>query len=256
MNKEHDPLDNDTSWNTDGNADRIGEHFLEHDEPKKYVVYSNPHTGVGSLGELQEGSPNRYPRRAIRLPQTSEASARASRKRLRDHAVYRQLGACLVLTYAELPTCPKKDVKAFLKKAKKYYSSHLHYAVVTEGRGDETGIRIHHNVLLPASPNLFAVADIWTHGDVFIGINPTDSDIRRMVNYVSKEFVRSFGLNARFMKSKSKTPKSTRELFDTKEDAEAALFAKIPTDATGVSIYDPQCADRKIIYWDTNPNQI
>ena len=77
-----------------------------------------------------------------------------------------------------------------------------------------------------------------------------------MVNYVSKDFVRSFGLNARFMKSKSKTPKSLRELFDTKDDAEAALFAKIPTDATGVSIYDPQCADRKIIYWNTNPNQI
>ena len=256
MTNNHDPLDNDTSCNTDGNADQIGEHFLEHDGPKKFVVYSNPHTGVGSLGELQEGSPNRYPRRAIRLPQTSEASARASRKRLRDHAVYRQLGACLVLTYAELPTCSKKDVKAFLKKAKKYYSSHLHYAVVTEGGADETGIRIHHNVLLPASPNLFAIANIWTYGDVFIGINPTDSDIRRMVNYVSKEFDRSFGLNARFMKSKSKTPKSTRELFDSKDDAEAALFAKIPKDATGVSIYDPQCADRKIIYWDTNPNQI
>lgn len=251
MNNDHDPLDNDT-FNDNEQTEPTS---LEQNNHKKFVVYSNPHTGVGSLGVLKQGGPNRSPRRAERLPQTSQASARASRKRLRDHAVHKQLGACLVLTYAELPCNPKRDVEKFIKNAKFYYPNQMHYAVVTEGLDPSGGIRVHHNVLLPASPYLAVIAGNWTHGDVFIGINPTDSDIRRMVNYVTKEFVRSSGLCARFTKSKSKVPKPTKEIFSNKEDAEAALMRNIPKDATGVSIYNPQCGDRKIVYWDTKPNQ-
>ena len=252
MTNEHDPLDNDMSYDT-GKSKQAN---LEQHNYIKYVVYSNPNTGVGSVGELKQGGPNRYPRRDERLPQTSQASARASRKRLRDHAVYRQLGACLVLTYSELPTNPKRDVEKFIKEARAYYPNQLHYAVVTEGIDPSGGIRVHHNVLLPASPHMAEIAGNWPHGGVFVGINPTDFDIRRMVNYVTKEFVRSSGLCARFIKSKSKVPKPKKELFDNKEDAEAALLAKIPENATGVSIYDPQCADRRIFYWDTNPHQL
>ena len=254
MTNEHDPLDNDTSYDTDtGKSEQAN---LEQHNYKKYVVYSNPYTGMGSLGYLKQGGPNRYPRREERLPQTSQASARASRKRLRDHAVYRQLGACLVLTYSELPTNPKRDVEKFIKEARAYYPNQLHYAVVTEGLDPSGGIRVHHNVLLPASPNLLVIACNWMHGDVFIGINPTDIDIRRMVNYVTKEFVRSSGLGARFTKSKSKVPKPKKAIFNFKEDAEAALMAEIPKDATGISIYDPRCGGRKIIYWDVNPHQM
>ena len=93
-------------------------------------------------------------------------------------------------------------------------------------------------------------------GVYIVGINPTDSDIRRMVNYVTKEFVRSSGLGARFIKSKSKVPKPKKEIFNNKEDAEAALLANIPKNATGISVYDPRCGDRKIYYWDTNPHQM
>jgi hypothetical protein len=252
MTNSHEPLDNDTSYDT-GKSKQVN---LEQHNYIKYVVHSNPNTGVGSVGELKQGGPNRYPRRAERLPQTSQASARASRKRLRDHAVHRQLGACLVLTYAELPSNPKRDVEKFIKEAKTYYPNQMHYAVVTEGLDPRGGIRVHHNVLFPASPHLAVIAGNWIHGDVFVGINPTDSDIRRMVNYVTKEFVRSSGLGARFMKSKSKVPKPKKEIFNNKEDAEAALLANIPENATGISIYDPRCADRKIIYWDVHPHQI
>ena len=245
-------LDNDTSYDNE----QIKSTSLESDNHKKYVVYSNPHTGVGSLGVLKQGVPNRYPRRAKRLSQTNQASARASRKRLRDHAVHKQLGACLVLTYSELPSNPKRDVEKFIKEARAYYPNQLHYAVVTEGLDPCGGIRVHHNVLLPASPHLEVIAGNWIHGGVFVGINPTDSDIRRMVNYVTKEFIRSSGLGARFIKSKSKVPKAKKEIFNNKEDAEAALMAKIPKDATGISIYDPRCAGRKIIYWDIHPHQI
>ena len=252
MTNGHEPLDNDTSYD----AEQFKQANLEQHNYKKYVVYSNPNTGMGSLGELRQGSPNRYPRRETRLPQTSQASARASRKRLRDHAVHRQLGACLVLTYAVLPSNHKRDVEKFIKQARAYYPSPLHYAVITEGTSPDGEIRIHHNVLLPASPHLGVIAGNWIHGDVFVGINPSDFDIRRMVNYVTKEFVRSSGLGARFTKSKSKVPKPKKEIFKNKEDAEAALMAEIPKDATGISIYDPRCGGRKIIYWDVNPHQM
>jgi hypothetical protein len=147
-------------------------------------------------------------------------------------------------------------VEKFIKEARAYYPNQMDYAVVTEGLDPSRGIRVHHNVLLPASPHLAVIAGNWIHGDVFIGINPTDSDIRRMVNYVTKEFVRSSGVGARFKKSKSKVPKPKKEIFNNKEDAEAALMANIPKDATGISIYDPHCADRKIVYWDAHPHQI
>ena len=146
MTNSHEPLDNDTSYDT-GKSKQVN---LEQHNYIKYVVHSNPNTGVGSVGELKQGGPNRYPRRAERLPQTSQASARASRKRLRDHAVHRQLGACLVLTYAELPSNPKRDVEKFIKEAKTYYPNQMHYAVVTEGLDPRGGIRVHHNVLFPA----------------------------------------------------------------------------------------------------------
>ncbi len=211
---------------------------------------------MASLGAVKSGGPNRYPRREVRLPESILASARASRKRLRDHAVLHQLGACLILTYRELTTDPKKDVQAFIKKTKDYYPYRLHYAVTTEGSDVVGNTRIHHNVLLPASPQLAEIGSNWLHGDVFIGINPTDSDIRRMVNYVTKEFARYFGLGARYMKSKGKASKPIKEIFNNKEDAEAALMAKPPEDATGISIYDPRCGGRQIIYWDVNPHQM
>lgn len=252
MTNNHEHLDNDTFYNTS----ETSETFLEPRDDSYYAVYDNPHTGVTSLGPLKTGGPNRNPRREIRLDSTTQSSARASRQRLRDHAVYRQLGACLVLTYAELPMDAKKDVERFLKKAQKYYPYRMHYAVVTEGGCNENEKRIHHNVFLPASPNLFLIAECWTHGGVFVGINTTDKDIRRAVNYVSKEFVRSSGLNSRFKKSKSMTPKPVKEVFENRQDAEAALMAKIPKDATGVSIYEPGCAGRVIAYRDVNPHQI
>jgi hypothetical protein len=252
MTNNHEHLDNDTIYNTS----ETSETFLEQGDGSYYAVYDNPHTGVTSLGPLKTGGPNRNPRREIRLDSTTQSSARASRQRLRDHAVYRQLGACLVLTYAELPMDAKKDVERFLKKAQKYYPYRMHYAVVTEGGCNESEKRIHHNVFLPASPNLFLIAECWTHGGVFVGINTTDKDIRRAVNYVSKEFVRSSGLNSRFKKSKSMTPKPVKEVFENRQDAEAALMAKIPKDATGVSIYEPGCAGRVIAYRDVNPHQI
>ncbi len=250
MTSGDEALDNDTIYE----SEQIEPTSLEQD--KKYVVHSNPHTGAGSLGVLKQDGPHRHPRRVERLPQTNQTSARASRKRLRDHAVHMQLGACLVLTYSDLPMNPKRDVEKFVKRVRAYYPHRMHYAVVTEGLDPSGGIRVHHNVLLPASPHLAVIAGNWIHGDVFVGINPTDSDIRRMVNYLTKDFVRSSGLGARFIKSKSKVPKSKKEIFNSREDAEAALMAKIPKDATGISIYDPRCADRKIVYWDTHPHQI
>jgi hypothetical protein len=252
MKNPDEALDNDTSYDTGETNDT----FLEHQETTYYAVYDNPHTGVASLGPLGERQLNRGPRRETRLPQTMEASARASRKRLRDHAVYHQLGACVVLTYARFTTDPKSDVEKFVRKARCYYPNKLHYAVVTEGSVEPGGIRLHHNVLLPASPHLADIANIWTHGDVFVGINPSDDCIRRAVNYVTKEFVRAEGLGARFIKSKSKVPKPLKQVFDNRDDAEAALVNKIPEGASGVSEYVPGCGFRKIFYWNVNPDQI
>ena len=243
------PLDNDTSSDT-GQEERAD---LERNN--KYVVYDNPDTGVASLGPLVERQLSRVPRRELRLRQTMESSARASRKRLRDHAVFHQLGACVVLTYAEYSADPKNDVRQFIRKARLHYPDRLHYAVVTEGSVEPGGIRLHHNVLLPASPNLTAIAESWTHGDVFIGINPTDRDIRRMVNYVSKEFVRTTGLGTRFIKSKSKIPKPSKQVFRNRDEAEAAIRAIIPKNASGVSVYNPRCGNRRIVYWNVNPDQ-
>lgn len=250
MNSDGKHLDNDMSCDDP----QLDNPRLEHSG--MYAVYCNPYIGVASLGPLMERQPNRGPRRDIRLPQTIKSSARASRKRLRDHAVFHQLGACVVLTYAQVPSDPRKDVEQFIQKARVHYPDHLQYAVVTEGSVDSGGIRIHHNVLLPANSHLIAIAENWPYGDVFIGINPSDASIRKMVNYVSKSFERQQGFAARFIKSKSKIPKPKKKLFKNREDAEAALMANIPKDATGISIYDPRCADRKIVYWDAHPHQI
>ena len=250
MNSDGKHLDNDMSYD-DPQQDNPR---LEHSG--KYAVYCNPCTGVASLGRLNEHQPDRNPRRKIRLPQTIKAAARAARKRLRDHAVLHQLGACVVLTYAQVSPHPRKDVDQFIRKARAHYPDRLHYAAVTEGSLDSGGIRIHHNVLLPASPDLIAIVENWPHGDVFIGINPSDADIRRMVNYVTKAFARPSGIGARFIKSKSKTPEPVKQVFNNKSDAEAALMSKIPDGATGVSVYEPRCGDRKIVYWDVNPHQI
>ena len=250
MNEDGKHLDNDTSYDDSPRKNPDLENTV------RYAVYDNPHTGVASLGPHVERQPARGPHRETRLPQTIASAARASRKRLRDHAVLHQLGACLILTYAEVPADPRKDVERFIRKARSHYQDQLHYAVVTEGVVEPGGIRIHHNVLLPANPNLLKIADNWTHGDVFVGINPTDYDIRRMVNYVSKAFERESGFGARFIKSKSKIPKSSKQIFNNKNDAEAALISKIPEGATGVSVYEPRCSNRKIAYWDVNPHQI
>ena len=250
MNSDGKHLDNDMSYDDP----QLNNPRLEHSG--KYAVYCNPCTGVASLGRLNEHQPNRNPRRKIRLPQTIKAAARASRKRLRDHAVLHQLGACVVLTYAQVSPHPRKDVKQFIRKARAHYPDRLHYAAVTEGSLDSGGIRIHHNVLLPASPDLIAIVENWPHGDVFIGINPSDADIRRMVNYVSKAFERHQGLRARFIKSKSQIPKPTKQVFNNKNDAEAVLMGKIPLEASGVSVYEPGCGNKKIVYWNVNPSQV
>ena len=244
------PLDKDTSPD-----ERKGDGgHLE--STAKYAVYANPYTGVASVGPLVERRPSRGPRRETRLPQTIQSAARASRKRLRDHAVFHQLGACLVLTYRQYPNDPNGDVERFVRKARPFYSGKLHYAVVTEGAVEPGGIRLHHNVLLPANPALTAIADNWPHGDVFIGINPTDHDIRRMVNYVSKTFARSKGVSARCKKSKSKIPKSSKQVFNNKAEAEASFLSKVPVNASGVSVYMPVSGNRQVVYWDVNPHQI
>ena len=252
MNDANSPLDNDVTCDN-GLEEQT---YLEQDESGKYAVYTCQYRGAGSLGPVPKGGLTRYPRRIIRLPQSVLASARASRKRLRDHAVIHQLGACLTLTYAALPTDPKGDVERFIRKAKNYYPYRMHYAATTEGKDPSDGIRIHHNVILPASPNLAEIGGMWPHGDVFIGINPTDRDIRRMVNYISKEFVRSSGLGARFIKSKFKAPKPLKEVFNNKDEAVSALIARIPSYATGVYVYNPHCAERIIAYWDVNKHQM
>ena len=55
MNNDHEPLDNDTF----NDNEQIEPTSLEQNNNKKFVVYSNPHTGVGSLGVLKQGVPNR-----------------------------------------------------------------------------------------------------------------------------------------------------------------------------------------------------
>lgn len=248
--------DDDYFLDIDATSDEDQRNDTSLEPSVKYAVYVNPHTGVASLGHLIERQLDRSRRREIRLPQTIEASARASRKRLRDHAVFHQLGACLVLTYAQLPDNPRQDVEKFIRRVRAFYPGRLHYAVVTEGSDELGATRIHHNVLLPASPHLTEIAASWPHGGVFIGINPTDYGIRRAVNYVSKAFARPAGLSARFMKSKSKIPKPSKQVFNNKEEAEAAVMKVLPEDASGVSVYEPRCGDRKIFYWDVNPHQI
>ena len=51
-------------------------------------------------------------------------------------------------------------------------------------------------------------------------------------------------------------PKPTKQVFNYKSEAEAALLGEIPVDASGVSVYEPGYGNRKIVYLNVPPPQI
>jgi len=171
------------------------------------------------------------------------------------HAVGNQLGAVLTLTYRELPDDPKKDVDRFLKDVRRFYGANCPWAIVSEGVTDSDEHRPHHHVMLPLCNQMYDVASQWPHGDVHIGINPTDNGIRRSVNYLSKTFERQTGCKPRYRRSRKGSVRTHR--FDAGSEAEARAIAEMymPPSAGEYIEINPRCGGRRILYWETHPEQ-
>lgn len=248
-------LDDDRSY---GNSDQQALNESNNCNSVTYApwaVYVTPNAGVASLEPTRDRHSPRSPRRAIRLKQTVKASARGSRAKLQKHAVGNQLGAVLTVTYRDLPDDPKKDVDQFLKNVRRFYGANFPWAIVSEGVTDSDEHRPHHHVMLPLCCQMDEVASQWTHGDVHIGINPTDNAIRRSVNYLSKTFERQTGSKPRYRRSRKGFVPTYR--FDAGSEAEARAIVEmyVPLSAGEYVEIDPRCGGRRILYWETHPER-
>jgi len=111
--------------------------------------------------------------------------------------------------------------------------------------------RPHHHILLPKHPNPLKIASNWPHGNVHVGINPTDNDIRRAATYISHQFKTPSPNKNRFRRSQHRTPQTHTTYTNTIEQAHNIIHQHIPPNTT-TTTYDPHCGHRTITYW--NPH--
>ena len=245
-------LDNDTTY--DQTPSEINHHKTP-DKATRYTVFVTADAGTAStVPERQRASP-RAPQREIRLPQTISAAARRARATMRNFCVANKLGACITLTYRELPDDPKRDVDEFIEDVTPFYPEGMPWAIITEGDEETSEHRIHHHVVIPLCRQMHKVGSQWEYGDVHIGINPTAESIRCMVNYLSKEFERFTGSKHRYRKSRGNRPQTQAITVETEEEALAIALSYLPEGVDEYAVYDPQCGYKKIFYWEPHPTE-
>lgn len=220
-----------------------------------YVIFLRESSGTATVapdeGVRRRVVSPRGERRAVRLPQTVSSAARQARARLRNHAVANRLGACITLTYRELPTDPANDLSKYIRDVRKFYPDPLHWASVSEGIEKESKHRPHHHVLLPLCSNLHKVASQWTHGDIHVGINVNDASIRCAVNYLSKEFERDSGERPRFRSSRGGRPNRVVIHASSLEEATSVALSYMPTEIDTYTSNFPGIEGRVTFYWET-----
>lgn len=217
---------------------------------RKYAVHITPEAGTAVVQPARQHSSPRQPRRTTPLTKTTEASCRQSRSRLKKFAVARSLHLCITLTYRHLPDDPTKDLTDYLDSIRPFYTKPLDWASVTE-TGETDQHRPHHHILLPKHPNPLKIASNWPHGNVHVGINPTDNDIRRAATYISHQFKTPSPNKNRFRRSQHRTPQTHTTYTNTIEQAHNIIHQHIPPNTT-TTTYDPHCGHRTITYW--NPH--
>jgi hypothetical protein len=220
-----------------------------------YVIFIRESAGTATVapdnGDKRRVVSPRSEPRAVRLPQTVSSAGRQARARLRNHAVANGLGACVTLTYRELPTDPAKDLSKYIRDVRHLYSDPMHWASVTEGTEEGSEHRPHHHVLLPLCSNLHKVASQWTHGDIHVGINVNDASIRCAVNYLSKEFDRESGQGPRFRSSRGGRPNRVVIHAGSLEEATSAALSYVPAEIDTYTSNFPGIEGRVTFYWET-----
>ena len=245
-------LDIDTSY---GQEPSGANHHKTPHKATRYTVFVTADAGtVSTVPERQYDSP-RAPQREIRLSQTIAAAARRARATMRNFCVANKLGACITLTYRELPDDPKQDVAKFIEDVKPFYPEGMPWVIITEGDEDTSEHRIHHHVVIPLCRQMHKVGSQWDYGDVHIGINPTAESIRCMVNYLSKEFERLTGSNHRYRTSRGNRPQTQAITVETEEEALAIALSYLPEGVDEYAVYDPQCGYKTILYWEPRPTE-
>lgn len=245
-------LDNDTGCD---NSISKENNNLSLEIGEGYVIFLRESSGTATIApddgvKRQVVSP-RGERRAERLPQTVSSAGRQARARLRNHAVANSLGACVTLTYRELPTDPAKDLSKYIRDVRRFYSDPMHWASVSEGIEEGSEHRPHHHVLLPLCSDLHKVASQWPHGDVHVGINVNDASIRCAVNYLSKEFDRESGEGPRFRSSRGGRPNRVVIHAASLEEATSVALSYVPAEIDTYTSNSPGIEGRVTFYWET-----
>ena len=159
----------------------------------------------------------------------------------------------MTLTYRELPDDPSADVTAFIEDIRGFYPEPLHWVIVTEGVQEGSEHRPHHHVLIPLNPDLYKVACQWPHGDIHVGINPSDEGIRRAANYLSKEFERPTGDQPRFRASRGGRPKKKVVHASSLDEAINIANSQLPDGVEEYTSNYPGINGRITYYWERTP---
>ena len=224
-----------------------------------YVIYIREESGTLTIVPEEcsdhQAKLSDQVRRDERLLQTIKSAARQSRARLRNHAVSRSLGVCMTLTYREVTDDPIGDVTAFIEDIRGFYPPPLHWIIVTEGVEEGSDHRPHHHVLLPFTSDLHKVASQWPHGDIHVGINPNDEAIRRVANYVSKEFERPTGDQPRFRASRGGRPKRKVIHASSLDEAINIANSQLPEGIDAYTSNFPGINGRITYYWERTPQE-
>ena len=161
----------------------------------------------------------------------------------------------MTLTYREVTDDPISEVTAFIDDVRDFYPPPLHWIIVTEGVQEGSDHRPHHHVLLPFNSNLHKVASQWPHGDIHVGINPNDESIRRVANYVSKEFERPTGDQPRFRASRGGRPKKKVIHASSLDEAINVANSQLPEGIDAYTSNFPGINGRITYYWERTPQE-
>jgi len=248
-------LDNDTTYDNQCSENNT----LNPDADLAYVVYVRETSGTATIcpdgGPIRRRLSPRSDRNGSRLPQTVSSAGRQSRARVRNHAVSNRLGACITLTYREIPDNPDRDLSKFIRDIRHFYPSPMHWTSVTEGATEESEHRPHHHVLVPLGKHMHKVASQWPHGDIHVGLNLNDASIRCAANYVTKDFFREKGDKPRYRISRGGRTK--RKVFHagSLEEATEIALSYLPPDVDCFTSNAPGIHGRVTFYWETRDEE-
>ncbi len=242
-------LDNDTSYELTDPEESRQSLIIDLAGQEEYWVHIYPDAGVASFGQVRSVPMPQYPRRSIPLPQTLASAHRRARSQLRKHAVAAQLRICVTLTYEVESENPVEDVDDFMANASRFYSGKFHWAVVTV-LSEDGEHRTHHHVLLPRNLQIHKIVSSWGKGIVHVGFNPSDGDIRRMVNYVAHDFPRLPCARPRYRRSHGSTTEPIRLRATSLEEARFLAEGFVPRESDDAVVFDGLYGARGVVYWD------